>query len=100
MHLEAVTASQMTKKRPQVSLLSNRIQNDLVKALAICVRKNILEEIRDATIYSVLIDETTVVRHVHEMEIKERFIQICDVQSTTGQELTNVVVSLLEKKNV
>lgn len=82
-HLKAGTASQMTKKRPQVSLLLYGIQS---------------EEILDVTIYSILCDEATDISHnkqtslvvwyVHEMEIKERFIQMCDVESTIGQKRT------------
>lgn len=110
LHLDAVSKMKTSKKRPQVSLLSNRTQNDIITALGTYFRREIQKEIKDAEIYSILLDETTdvshkeqvsfVVRYVHEMEIKERFIQVCNVDTTTGQELENVVLSLLQENGL
>ncbi len=65
---------------------------------------------REASIFSILLDETTdvshieqvcfVVRYVHDMTIKERFIQLCDVQSTTGEQLENLVMNLLKENQL
>ncbi|XP_034151423.1 zinc finger MYM-type protein 1-like [Esox lucius] len=84
LHLDAVKEKQGTQKRPLVSLLS-RIQKDIIKALAISVKCVIREEIQERKIFSIILDETTdvshteqvsfVVRYVHNMNIKERFIQ-------------------------
>lgn len=41
-----------------------------------------------------------VVRYVHDMTIKERFIQLCDVQSTTGEQLENLVMNLLKENQL
>lgn len=89
-----------------MSLLSNRSQNDIITALGIYFRREIQKDIKDAGIYSILLDETTdvshkeqvsfVVRFVHQMEIKEKFAEVCNVDTTTGQELENVVLSLLQ----
>lgn len=40
-----------------------------------------------------------VVCYVHEITITERSIHLCDVQSTTGEELENLVMNLL-KENI
>lgn len=107
LHLDAVKEKQGTQKRPLVSLLSNRSQNDLIKALAISVKRVIKKEIQESKIFSILLDETTdvshteqvsfVVRYVHNMKIKERFIQVCNVHSTSGDALENLVMTLLEE---
>ena len=64
----------------------------------------------EASQFSILLDETTdvshieqvsfVVQYVHNMTIKERFVQLCDVASTTGEALENVVMKLLEQNNL
>ena len=60
--------------------------------------------------YSILLDETSdvshkeqvsfVVRYFHQMQIKERFIEVCNVKTTTGQKLENTVFSLLQKNGL
>ncbi len=110
LHLDAVKEKQGTQKRPLVSLLSNRTQNDLIKALAISVKHVIKKEIQESKIFSILLDETTdvshteqvsfVVRYVHNMKIKERFIQVRNVHSTSGDALENLVMTLLEENDL
>ncbi|XP_064101731.1 zinc finger MYM-type protein 1-like [Macrobrachium nipponense] len=110
LHLDVIKEKQEILKRSQVSLLSNRTQNDLIKALAISVRRVILEEIHKSKIFSILIDETSdvshteqvsfVVRYVHDLKIKERFIQVFNVQSTTGEALEKEVISMLNTNNL
>lgn len=109
LHLDAVKENQRTQKK-LVSLLSNRTQNDLIKALAISVKRVIREEIQESKIFSILLDETTdvshteqvsfVVRYVHNMKIKERFIQVCNVHSTSRDALENLVMVLLEENDL
>lgn len=87
--IESVKEQKSSKKRPQVSLLSDRTQNDIA-ALALYVQKVIRSEIQDASIFSILLDGTTdisrteqasfAIRYVHQMEIKERFIGLCHVR--------------------
>ncbi len=48
LHLDAVKERQGTQKRPLVSLLSNRTQNDLIKALAISVKRVIKKKFKRA----------------------------------------------------
>ncbi|XP_072571113.1 mitochondrial tRNA methylthiotransferase CDK5RAP1 isoform X3 [Paramormyrops kingsleyae] len=110
MHLEKIATVKATKTRPQVSLLSNRSQNDIIAALGTYIRKEIQREIKEAEMYSILLDETSdvshkeqvsfVVRYFHHMQIKERFIEVCNVDTTTGQELENTVFLLLQKNGL
>lgn len=41
-----------------------------------------------------------VVRYVHNMEIKERFLQVCNVESTTGDALEKLLIALLKENNL
>lgn len=110
LHLDVIKEKQASNKKSQVSLLSNRTQNDLIKALAIYVKRAIQKEVREASIFSIMLDETTdvshieqvsfVVRYVHDMTIKERFLQLSDVQSTTGEALETLVMKLLEENEL
>lgn len=86
--------------------LSYQIEhNDIIAALALYVRKVIRSEIQDASIFSILLDGTTDISHseqvsfairfVHQMEIKERFIGLCHVDSTTGEEVEKLVMRVL-----
>ena len=110
MRVTQVATVVVTKKRLQVSLLSNRSQNDLFTALGTYIRREIQREIQEAEMYSTLLDETTdvshkeqvsfVVRYLHQKQIKERFIEVCNIDTTTGQELENTVVSLLQKNGL
>lgn len=73
------------------------------------MRYVILKEI-EAKIFSILLDETTdvshseqvsfVVRFVHDFQIKERFIQVCHVKSTSGKDLEEVVMTLLSENGL
>lgn len=74
------------------------------------MKRVILKELREASSFSILLDESTdvshveqvcfVVRYVHDMTIKERFIQLCDIQSTTGEELENIVLYILKENQL
>lgn len=37
---------------------------------------------------------------IYDVQIKEQFIEVCNVDSTTGQELENTVFSLLQKNGL
>lgn len=41
-----------------------------------------------------------VIRYVHNMQIKERFLQVCDVQATSGDALEKVVIALQEENDL
>lgn len=74
------------------------------------VRRAIQAEIKGSEIFPILIDETTdvshteqvsfVVRYVHNMQIKELFIQVCNVHSTSGDALKHLVMDLLKENDL
>ncbi len=41
-----------------------------------------------------------VVRYVHNMKIKEHFLQVCNVHSTSGDALEKIVMALLEENEL
>jgi len=110
LHLDHVKEKKVGKKKSWVSLLSNRTQNYLIKALATFTRREIGKEMKEANIYSILVDETTdvshceqvsfVVRYVFEMDVKERFLQVCNVSRTTGEEMEKTVLDLLQSNDL
>uniref|UniRef100_A0A096M0Z6 DUF4371 domain-containing protein n=1 Tax=Poecilia formosa TaxID=48698 RepID=A0A096M0Z6_POEFO len=105
LHLDGLKETLESNKRPLVSLLSNRRQNDIIKALGIAVRRPIKAEIEESELYSILIDQTTdvshmeqvsfVVRYVHNMQVK-----VCNIQSTSGEALENLVLDVLKENNL
>lgn len=60
--------------------------------------------------YSILFDETLYLSHQqqksfvvhfpHNMQIKVQFIEVCNANTTTGQELESAVLSLLQKNGL
>lgn len=64
----------------------------------------------EASLFFVLLNETPdvshieqvsfVVRYVHNITVKERFVQLCDKLSTMGEALENVVMELLDENNL
>lgn len=62
-HFDVVKEKQASQKRSQVSLLSNRTQNDLIKALSVYAKQVIQKEVIEASQFSILLDETTDVSH-------------------------------------
>lgn len=67
------------------------------------------KEIQEAT-FSILIDETTdaahteqlsfVIRYVHNMQIKEHFLQVCNVHTTSVDALEMVVIALPKENDL
>lgn len=110
MHLDQNNKIHSRQKTAHVSLLSNRTQTDIIIALATYVRGEILKEMDESKTFSILLDETTdvshveqasfLVRFVHQMQIKERFLQVCDVSGTTAKELEDVVTTVLEENGL
>lgn len=102
LQLDVIKEKQASKQRPQVFFLSNRTQNDRLKAFGFYVKRVIQKEVMEASLFSILLDETTVVLHieqasfvvhyVQDMTIKEYFIALCDFQTTTGKVLEKLVI--------
>lgn len=108
LHLDDIKDQHGPGKQPPISLLSNRSLNDIIKASVTSVRRVIQTEMQECEIFSILMDETTDVlhtkqvsfRYVHDMEIKELFLQVCNVESTSGDALEKLVMVLLKENNL
>ncbi|OXA43094.1 Zinc finger MYM-type protein 1 [Folsomia candida] len=104
MHLERL-------KKNSTSYLSPKIQNEFITQCGNWVRETILEEIRNAKYFSIIIDSTPdssrqeqiteVIRIVKcskkECVVKEYFIDFIASEEKTGNGLSTVVVQKLEK---
>ena len=94
--------------------LGKWIQNELITVVADAVVNAILQDIRNAMYFSVILDCTPDISHKEQMPltiryvsdgvnvekpvaVHERFIKFLPVESTTGQDLCDVLVNELEK---
>lgn len=82
--------------------VSNRIQNDLIEAVANSLLEEIKSEIKDAKFVSVLVDETTdvsntaqlslVLRYIYNGQTKERFVGFSDVsENRTASGISEII---------
>lgn len=89
---------------------SNRIQNDLIEAIADVLRDNMKEELSVAPFVAVEVDETTditnkaqlsvILRYVSGSEVKEAFLGFDDVSDDRrATAITNYVLGVLDKFN-
>ena len=93
--------------------LGKRIQNELITVVADAVMKAILRDIKNAMYFSVILDCTPDISHKEQMsltiryvsdgvnvekhvDVHEAFIKFLPVESTTGQDLCDVLVIELE----
>lgn len=94
--------------KTHVHYLGHKVQNELIEQIGSEVQKIILKMIRDAKYYSIILDCTPDTSHQEQMslvirfvsmdpevQIEERFLQFIPVTDSTGQGLSNVLVSTL-----
>ena len=94
--------------------LEKRILNELITAVADAVVNAILQDIKNAMYFSVILDCTSNISRKEQMSltiryvldgvnveepvtVHERFIEFLPVKSITGQDLRDVLVNELEK---
>lgn len=115
-HLERVQQSYKSQKKLQAHYLSWEIQNEFISCCADHVRQIILGELKNSKYYSIIVDATPdsshveqtsfVIRYVglndisNEYEIQERFLEFTDCNEKTGQDIANLIKSVLEKSNI
>lgn len=91
--------------------ISPDIQNDLIKAVAIVIRENIVRELSEAEFVSIQADETTdvsikaqlslIVRYVHGVLVQERFLGFYDVSADkSAQGLATKIIDVLKECNI
>lgn len=108
-HIRRVQSFQAQDKRG-VHYLGNRIQNEIINILATEIRNTILNNIKKAKYFSIILDCTpdtshteqisVVLRYVsineNNVEIKEHFISFCPIYDTTGVGLKLFVLDELK----
>jgi len=115
-HLKKVKESQIEKKRLQVHYLSPEIQNEFISCCAENVLARILKEREVAKYFSIIVDATPDSAHIeqttfilryvlannetNEYEIFERFIEFVDCNKKTGEDIANLILQTLEKRNI
>lgn len=95
----------LEKAKKNATYLSPQIQNEFIEALASCVQKNIIEKVKEAGCYSLLVDETSdvanveqvsfILRYVINGDIIESFLQFTDVSKTDTESLYNCLCDTL-----
>ena len=87
---------------------SKTIQNEMIDVVGEHIRNALLDDIKEATFYSVMADEVTDVsnneqvsisaRYVNsQLEAKEVFLDIVDTERITGQALSELIITRLKK---
>ena len=104
--------SSFSSKSPAVfSGMSNRIQNDLIEAVAHGIRAEVSNELKKCNFASVLVDEATdvatvsqlsiMVRYVADSGPKERFLCFANVaEDKTAKAVSDVVLETLQKLGI
>lgn len=94
----------LNSKPGNVSFLSKSIQNEMIQLLTNGLTKNILDEIKENTYFTVQCDEVAshnkefmsiVLRYVYDNKIRERLISLKRIESMTGRSLANVIIETL-----
>lgn len=114
--LDNVTSDGSGNKTKKLTFLSNKSQNLMLNLTAEVIRERILNELRDAKFFSVIIDTTTdlskkdqfsfVVRYTRmnnetrSMEVVERLIALDVCENATGEGMFTLFKEICEKHNI
>ncbi|CAG9837619.1 unnamed protein product [Diabrotica balteata] len=105
----------ITCKESYVHYLGKNIQNEIIELLGSLIRDQILSEMQKSKYYSVILDCTPDVSRTEQMtlvlryvlcdegkypEVKERFLCFIPIESSTGEALTDVLLSKLNEMNL
>lgn len=107
----------ITNKETHIHYLSHDIQNELIHLLAENIRQHILDKLKSAKYYSIIVDCTPDISKVEQMSIVLRFIDIgtgvtaevifCEyfleffpAEKSTGEALTEYILEVLQKYNI
>lgn len=111
-HLEKVRNSQRKQERLQVHYLSSTIQNEIIDCCGRKVETSIIDQIKAAKYYSIIIDATPDNAHIEQnafifrflyydsstkcYEVKEKFLCFEDCCKKMGEEITDLICAKLE----
>ncbi|XP_031569415.1 zinc finger MYM-type protein 1-like [Actinia tenebrosa] len=92
--------------------LSPEIQNSVIETLGELILSSIVDEVREARFFAIMVDETTDISHHEQMciciryvntqttEVQERFVGFLQVANITAATLYDTIVQYLQKFNV
>lgn len=97
--------------------LGHQIQDELIQILAEKIKENILSKVKQFKYYSIIMDSTPDINHREQISIvirivlmnseksmepsiKEYFLTFINVNSTTGLNLSNILINQLNKYNL
>lgn len=101
----------VTNNETHLHYLGKRIQNEIIDILATKIMNSILNDLSQASYYSIVVDCTPDVSHVEQMtlvirfvkchsgeraEIKEHFLGFISIDNTSGESLTNAILKKLQ----
>lgn len=113
-HVGKVKESQQSKKKMQVHYLSSTIQNEFIELIGSTVQNTILNEIKAAKYYSIMVDSTPDCSHSEQhsfimrfvkisdttIKIEERFIMFNSFPNKIGTEIAAQILNTLTEKKL
>jgi hypothetical protein len=100
----------LLKSNKNAIFTTHNSQNQILEICAQLIKEEIINEIKTSGYFAVLADETTdisgkeemaiAIRYVYNLKIYEKFIGFVQVESTTGFELSETILSTLRSSNL
>lgn len=105
----------VTSEETHVHYLSKKIQHEFISLLSTKIQERILNELKQATYYSIILDCTPDVSHTEQMtlvvrfvkfvenekvSIKEHFLGFVPITDSTGEGLTEILLNELSIRNI
>lgn len=96
------------------SYMSPTIQNDIIEICGEIIQKEIVKDVIEAEVFSILVDETADIAGYEQLSLcvrytkkegdhyvsKEDFLGFIRLQHTTGQDIAQAIISFLKKLNL
>ena len=113
-HLDRVRKHQERGERMQAHYLSWQSQNEFINLCAKKVLKEILSKIDNSYYYGLMVDGTPDVSHTEQLtfvirypaqkngtwEVLERFLKVQDCEKKKGEDICEVILSVLKEHNI
>lgn len=111
-HSDDVLAAHLASAAGNAKYTSPQIQNEMISVIGTSIQRIICDAVRSASVFSVLMDETTDASHTEQVAIFIRYVQLfatsppvihekmlalVETKDVTGQGLTDLLLNVLEK---
>ena len=108
---DQILAGHLQSAAGNAKYTSPQIQNEMISLIGSSIQEVICNKVHSASVFSVLMDETTDVSHTEQvailvrfvdddaatLEIQERMLALVSTKDVTGQGLTDLLLTTLEK---